>query len=48
MTKVEASRLTLNNINPDVTIEAYPYNITSVDYFPQFMDRVLHGGDDLV
>ena len=37
LSKVEAAKLTLQHINPDVEIEAYNYNITLVDKFEHFM-----------
>ncbi|CAF0727021.1 unnamed protein product [Brachionus calyciflorus] len=38
LSKVEAAKLTLQHINPDVEIEAYNYNITTVDNFDHFMN----------
>lgn len=46
LSKVEAARLTLSDINPDVQFETYNYNITSVDHFDHFLDRIKHGGLD--
>jgi len=37
LSKVDAAKLTLQHINPDVEIEAYNYNITTVDNFNHFM-----------
>lgn len=37
LSKVEAAAETLKNINPDVEIVTYNYNITSVDNFDNFM-----------
>lgn len=37
LSKVEAAAETLKNINPDVEILTYNYNITSVDSFEHFM-----------
>ena len=42
LSKVEAARLTLQHINPDVEIDAHNYNITHVDKFEHFLD-VLKG-----
>ncbi|CAL8312609.1 unnamed protein product [Merluccius merluccius] len=44
MSKVEAAEHTLRNINPDVTFETHNYNITTLDNFNHFMERVSHGG----
>lgn len=44
MSKVEAAERTLRDINPDVEFEVYNYNITTVDNFQHFMDRISHGG----
>eukprot|EP00731_Ephydatia_muelleri_P019475 Em0012g300a len=43
MSKVEAAKSTLNDINPDVEIEAHSYNITSVSHFPHFLERISNG-----
>ncbi|XP_076336137.1 ubiquitin-like activating enzyme 5 isoform X2 [Tachypleus tridentatus] len=43
MSKVEAAAKTLNFINPDVEFETYNYNITTVENFQHFMDRVKYG-----
>lgn len=37
LSKVEAAAETLKNINPDVDILTYNYNITTVDNFEHFM-----------
>ncbi|KAG5268922.1 hypothetical protein AALO_G00217950 [Alosa alosa] len=42
--KVKAAEHTLRNINPDVIFEIHNYNITTVDNFTHFMDRISHGG----
>ena len=34
----------LREINPDVEFEVYNYNITTVDNFQHFMDRIRQGG----
>ncbi|KAH3750869.1 ubiquitin-like modifier-activating enzyme 5 [Dreissena polymorpha] len=44
MSKVEAAERTLKEINPDVEFETYNYNITTMDNFSHFMDRIQHGG----
>lgn len=46
LSKVEASKQTLQEINPDVQFETYNYNITSVDNFDHFMSRLKNGGKD--
>lgn len=40
LSKVEAAKLTLQNINPDVEIEVFNYNITTVDKFDHFMNVI--------
>uniref|UniRef100_A0A452HPP3 Ubiquitin-like modifier-activating enzyme 5 n=1 Tax=Gopherus agassizii TaxID=38772 RepID=A0A452HPP3_9SAUR len=42
--KVQAAEHTLRNINPDVQFEVHNYNITTVDNFQHFMDRISYGG----
>ncbi|XP_078282611.1 ubiquitin-like modifier-activating enzyme 5 isoform X2 [Rhinoraja longicauda] len=44
LSKVEAAKNTLRNINPDVEFEVHNYNITTVDNFQHFMDRIRGGG----
>ncbi|XP_065889215.1 ubiquitin-like modifier-activating enzyme 5 isoform X2 [Dysidea avara] len=44
MSKVEAARATLQDINPDVEIEVHNYDITTVHNFTHFMDRLSHAG----
>ncbi|KAI5620610.1 ubiquitin-like modifier-activating enzyme 5, partial [Silurus asotus] len=44
LSKVEAAEHTLRNINPDVTFETHNYNITTVDNFTHFMERISNGG----
>ncbi|KXJ08500.1 ubiquitin-like modifier-activating enzyme 5 [Exaiptasia diaphana] len=46
MSKVEAAVNTLRDINPDVTFEAYNYNITLMENFNHFLCRISHGGFD--
>lgn len=41
--KVHAARETLQFINPDVKIDIYNYNITTVDNFDHFMQTLLTG-----
>lgn len=40
LSKVEAAKLTLQNINPDVDIDVFNYNITTVDNFEHFMNVI--------
>jgi ubiquitin-like modifier-activating enzyme 5 len=40
LSKVAAAAKTLSFINPDVTLETYNYNITTVDNFQDFINRV--------
>lgn len=44
LSKVEAAEHTLRNINPDVAFETHNYNITTMENFTHFMDRISHGG----
>ncbi|XP_062235038.1 ubiquitin-like modifier-activating enzyme 5 isoform X1 [Platichthys flesus] len=44
LSKVEAAEHTLRNINPDVSFEIHNYNITTMDNFTHFMDRISRGG----
>ncbi|XP_069107687.1 LOW QUALITY PROTEIN: ubiquitin-like modifier-activating enzyme 5 [Argopecten irradians] len=44
MSKVEAAEKTLKEINPDVEFEVYNYNITTMENFDHFMDRIRNGG----
>ncbi|XP_078700942.1 ubiquitin-like modifier-activating enzyme 5 [Branchiostoma floridae x Branchiostoma belcheri] len=43
LSKVQAAEITLRDINPDVEFETHNYNITTVDNFQHFMDRISHG-----
>lgn len=43
LSKVEAAERTLREINPDVEFEVYNYNITTVDNFSHFIDRIKNG-----
>ncbi|KAK6730979.1 hypothetical protein RB195_007446 [Necator americanus] len=43
LSKVEAAKDTLIHINPDVIIETHNYNITTMDNFNNFVDRIRHG-----
>ncbi|XP_056376612.1 ubiquitin-like modifier-activating enzyme 5 [Hyla sarda] len=43
LSKVEAAEHTLRNINPDVQFEVHNYNITTLDNFQHFMDRISKG-----
>lgn len=40
LSKVDAAAATLQNINPDVVIDAYNYNITTVENFQKFCDSI--------
>ncbi|CAG2120271.1 unnamed protein product [Medioppia subpectinata] len=44
MSKVAAAHNTLSNINPDVQFETYNYNITTIDNFNDFLERIKTGG----
>jgi ubiquitin-like modifier-activating enzyme 5 len=44
LSKVEAARDTLLHINPDVEIEVHNMNITTMENFKLFVDRIQHGG----
>ncbi|XP_020367211.1 ubiquitin-like modifier-activating enzyme 5 isoform X1 [Rhincodon typus] len=44
LSKVEAAKHTLRNINPDVQFETHNYNVTTMDNFQHFMDRIRNGG----
>ncbi|XP_049858706.1 ubiquitin-like modifier-activating enzyme 5 [Schistocerca gregaria] len=44
LSKVDAAAKTLSFINPDVVMETYNYNVTTVDNFQDFMERISHGG----
>ncbi|CAI2735754.1 unnamed protein product [Schistosoma spindalis] len=44
LSKVAAAASTLSFINPDVQIEAHNYNITLVENFDHFLNRLEHGG----
>ncbi|XP_048190969.1 ubiquitin-like modifier-activating enzyme 5 [Perognathus longimembris pacificus] len=44
LSKVQAAEHTLRNINPDVVFEVHNYNITTVENFKHFMDRISNGG----
>jgi len=46
MTKTQAAQETLTEINPDVIFEAYTYNITKLQSYDHFLNRLLHGGKD--
>ncbi|KAK7790283.1 hypothetical protein R5R35_003863 [Gryllus longicercus] len=43
LSKVQAAAYTLSSINPDVEMETHNYNITTVDNFQHFMDRISQG-----
>lgn len=44
MTKTEAAKQTLENINPDVIFEHYHYDITTAENFEHFVSRIQFGG----
>ena len=44
LSKVEAAAKTLESINPDVIFETWNYNITTVDNFDHFVERIRKGG----
>ncbi|XP_034562007.1 ubiquitin-like modifier-activating enzyme 5 [Notolabrus celidotus] len=44
LSKVEAAEHTLRNINPDVSFEVHNYNITTMQNFTHFMERISNGG----
>ncbi|XP_053201224.1 ubiquitin-like modifier-activating enzyme 5 [Panonychus citri] len=44
MSKVEAASKTLSFINPDVVFESHNMDITKVDNFNHFLDRIAKGG----
>ncbi|XP_054622317.1 ubiquitin-like modifier-activating enzyme 5 isoform X2 [Dunckerocampus dactyliophorus] len=44
LSKVDAAQHTLRNINPDVSFETHNYNITTLENFTHFMERLSHGG----
>ncbi|KAI6238286.1 Ubiquitin-like modifier-activating enzyme 5 [Aphelenchoides fujianensis] len=46
LSKVEAARDTLALINPDVQFEVHNMNITTLDNFKTFVDRIKHGSMD--
>lgn len=46
MTKTDAARKTLEEINPDVVYEAHTYNITKLEHYDHFLDRLRNGGKD--
>lgn len=43
MSKVQAAKKSLSFINPDVEIEDYNYNITTMENFEHLMGRMAHG-----
>eukprot|EP01133_Synstelium_polycarpum_P007996 gene7996-9391_t len=44
LSKTKAAMETLQSINPDVEFETYNYNITHVDSFTHFLERIQKGG----
>jgi len=43
LSKVDAAAATLTSINPDVTFETHNFNITTVDSYDKFIDRLETG-----
>ncbi len=43
LTKVQAAKETLNGINPKVQIEVYSHNITTVENYKLFMEKIQTG-----
>merc|ERR1719220_508634 len=48
LSKVEAAKLTLQNINPDVEISTHNYNITTIDNFKHFSGLIESHKPDLI
>lgn len=46
MKKTDAAQQTLTEINPDVQFESHTYNITTVENFDHFLDKIKTGGID--
>jgi len=46
MSKTEAARETLNQINPSVEIEIYNYNISTIKNYEDFIKRISNGSLD--
>lgn len=44
MFKVDAAKLSLNKINPDVDVQAFNYNITTLDNYSLFQNSIKTGG----
>ena len=44
LSKVEAAQQTLQSINPDVHIEGYNCDITSLTHFPHLLKQIQNGG----
>ncbi len=43
LSKVDAATNTLRSINPDVIFEAHNYNITTIENFDHFLERISRG-----
>jgi len=43
LSKVDAAKKTLEGINPDVAIETFNYNITTIDNYDHFVERIRTG-----
>jgi len=48
LSKVDAAKLTLQNINPDVDISTHNYNITTIDNFKHFSNLISTQKPDLI
>eukprot|EP01125_Pyxidicula_operculata_P011625 TRINITY_DN3810_c0_g1_i1.p1 TRINITY_DN3810_c0_g1~~TRINITY_DN3810_c0_g1_i1.p1 ORF type:complete len:404 (+),score=89.71 TRINITY_DN3810_c0_g1_i1:129-1214(+) len=46
MTKTDAAKSTLSEINPDVIYEAYTYNITKLEHYDHFLEKLQKGSKD--
>ena len=44
MSKVDAARVSLQNINPDVAIETHNANITTNENYELLLQKIQHGG----
>jgi len=44
LAKVEAAKMSLEQINPDVEIEVHNVNICGLAEFDKFKSRIMHGG----
>ena len=44
LTKVQAAKETLNGINPKVEIEVFSHNITTLENYKLFKEKIMSGG----